>query len=47
MEVIAPDELAAAAIGLNLMDASRAPAAATEGVRQGEELARQLKTLWS
>ena len=47
VEVVAPDDRAAAAIGLNLMDARQAPAAATEGVRQGEELASQLATLWS
>ena len=46
VEVLAPDDRAAAAIGLNLMDARQAPAAAQEGARQGEELAPQLASLW-
>lgn len=46
VELIIPDDQAAAAFGLNLMDASLAPAAAVEGVRQGEDLAEQLGGLW-
>ncbi|CAA9259716.1 MAG: Patatin [uncultured Acidimicrobiales bacterium] len=42
VETIVPDDQAAATIGLNLMDAAQAPAAAAEGVRQGEAMADQL-----
>ena len=46
VEVVAPDDRAAAAIGLNLMDASLAPQAAVEGARQGEDVAERLGALW-
>jgi hypothetical protein len=46
VEVVGPDDAAAAALGLNLMDASRAPTAAIEGLRQGEEQAARLSEVW-
>jgi NTE family protein len=42
IETIGPDEQAAAAMGVNLMDASQAPAAALEGLRQGEAIASEV-----
>jgi hypothetical protein len=47
VEMVTPDEATAAVIGMNLMDSSLAPAAALEGVRQGEELAKQVAEYWS
>ncbi len=47
VEVVGPDAGAGAAMGMNLMDASIAPKAAIEGVRQGEEMAEQLAGFWS
>ncbi len=46
VQVLAPDDAAAAVLGVNLMDASRAPAAALEGLRQGQEAAGQLGPFW-
>jgi NTE family protein len=46
VEVVAPDEGTAKVIGMNLMDASVAPAAALEGVRQGEEIAATVGAYW-
>lgn len=46
VEVVTPDDQAAAAIGLDLMDATLAPGAAVEGVRQGEDVAEQLGAFW-
>jgi NTE family protein len=47
VEVVGPDDGAGAAMGMNLMDASIAPKAALEGVRQGEAIADQLAGFWS
>ncbi|MGH9047932.1 MAG: patatin-like phospholipase family protein [Acidimicrobiales bacterium] len=47
IEVVGPDAGAAKVMGMNLMDASIAPAAALEGVRQGEEIAERLGAFWS
>ena len=47
VEVVTPDEGAARVMGINLMDASIAPAAALEGVRQGEEIAEQVGRYWA
>ena len=47
VRTIGPDDEAAAALGLNLMDATRAPAAAAEGARQGEALAEEIGALWA
>jgi NTE family protein len=46
VEIVGPDDAAAAALGLNLMDATRAPTAAIEGLRQGEEQAARLSEVW-
>lgn len=46
VEVVAPDASAAAAMGMNLMDASIAPRAALEGRRQGEEIADRIGGFW-
>jgi NTE family protein len=46
VEVVGPDAGAGAAMGMNLMDASIAPKAALQGVRQGEEIAEQLAGFW-
>jgi NTE family protein len=47
VETVGPDEGAAKAMGLNLMDASIAPAAAHEGVRQGEAIAERVAEFWA
>jgi NTE family protein len=47
VEVLAADEAAAQAMGLNLMDRSLIPAAVTEGIRQGESEASRLYEFWS
>jgi NTE family protein len=47
VKVVGPDASAAAVMGMNLMDASIAPRAAIEGVRQGEEIAEGLARFWS
>lgn len=47
VEMVVPDDLAAAAMGQNLMDAGQAPVAAVEGVRQGEDVAEHLGALWT
>jgi NTE family protein len=47
IETIAPDAEAAAAMGMNLMDGSIAPAAAEHGVRQGEAIAEHIASRWS
>lgn len=47
VEVVGPDAGAAQAMGLNLMDASIAPKAAIEGMRQGEEIAEAVAKYWS
>jgi NTE family protein len=46
VHLLAPDDGAAAAIGLNVMDARQSPAAAAEGARQGEAAAEGLAALW-
>jgi NTE family protein len=46
VETVTPDQSTSAVIGMNLMDGSLAPAAAVEGVRQGEELAEQVGEYW-
>lgn len=46
VEIVGPDRGAAAVMGVNLMDASQAPAAAEQGARQGEELAAHLDRVW-
>ncbi len=47
VEVVGPDAGASAVMGMNLMDASIAPRAALEGVRQGEEIAERVAAFWS
>ncbi|MFI5047966.1 MAG: patatin-like phospholipase family protein [Acidimicrobiia bacterium] len=47
LEVVGPDEDAAAAIGANLMDAQSAPAAADAGFRQGQAMSATLAGFWS
>jgi NTE family protein len=47
VETVGPDAQAASALGMNLMDATRAPAAALEGVRQGEAMAAEIDALWA
>ena len=47
VEIIGPDQGAVDVMGLNLMDASRAPAAAEQGVRQGEEFAAHVARVWA
>jgi len=47
VEVINPDDRTAKVIGMNLMDASIAPTAALEGLRQGGELAELVAAYWS
>jgi NTE family protein len=47
LETIAPDAEAAAAMGMNLMDGSIAPAAAAHGVRQGEAIAEHIASHWA
>ena len=47
VEVIGPDDEAAAVMGMNLMDFSLGPAAANAGVRQGEAAATALKDFWA
>ena len=46
VEVVGPDASAGTAMGMNLMDASIGPKAALEGLRQGEEMADQIRTYW-
>ncbi len=46
VEVVGPDADAAAAMGMNLMDASIAPKAAVEGRRQGEAMAERIGRFW-
>jgi NTE family protein len=46
LQVVGPDAGAAAAMGINLMDASVAPVAALEGLRQGESAAEQVAAFW-
>jgi NTE family protein len=47
VEVVGPDAAAASAMGMNLMDPSIGPKAALEGLRQGEEIAEQVRTYWA
>jgi NTE family protein len=47
VETVAPDDQAATALGLNLMNAVQAPGAAVEGARQGELLAEQIGEFWT
>jgi NTE family protein len=47
VETIGPDDAAAAAMGMNLMDATLAPKAALEGVRQGQALVAEVSSYWS
>ena len=44
---VVPDEASAAVMGVNLMDASLAPAAAAAGVAQGEAAAEGLAEFWT
>jgi NTE family protein len=46
VEVVGPDEAAAAAMGMNLMDPAIGPKAAMEGLRQGEEIAEKVRRYW-
>jgi NTE family protein len=46
VQVVTPDDGAAAVMGMNLMDGSVAPLAATEGLRQGEALAEEVGSFW-
>lgn len=46
VEVVAPDEATATALGPNLMDPSVAPQAAEAGLRQGAGAAERLRDLW-
>jgi NTE family protein len=46
VELIQPDEEALAAFGPNLMDASRRPAIAEAGLKQGHKEAARLKAFW-
>jgi NTE family protein len=45
-ELLLPDDASAEAFGLNLMDASRRPAAARAGLAQGEAMAQSLRKVW-
>jgi NTE family protein len=47
VELIEADQDSARAIGVNLMDPSRIPAAVDEGIRQGESAASRLREFWS
>lgn len=47
VELVAPDDAAAAAMGINLMDSRQAPAAAREGLRQGELEAERIRAAWA
>jgi NTE family protein len=47
VEVIGPDDEAAAVMGINLMDFSLGAAASSAGVRQGEAAAAALKDFWA
>jgi NTE family protein len=47
VEVIAPDALSAESFGPNLMDASRRPAAAESGLRQGKMEAGRIRKFWA
>ena len=47
VETIAPDDDAAAVLGLNLMDGSRLLEAAEAGLRQGKREADRLSTFWA
>lgn len=47
VEVLAPDDQAAAAMGRNVMDPAGAPAAAAEGLRQGQLMAEQIGPIWA
>lgn len=47
VEIVGPDEGAAKVMGLNLMDAAVGPAAAAEGVRQGEAIAERIGNFWA
>jgi NTE family protein len=44
---VAPDEAARTVIGINFMDPSVAPAAATAGVEQAERMADEIRAFWS
>jgi NTE family protein len=46
VHTLGPDAEAAATFGLNLMDASKAPAAAVAGLRQGEAIADEVASYW-
>jgi len=46
LHVVTPDTGATEVMGMNLMDASIAPAAAVEGLRQGEQLASSVGRFW-
>ena len=46
VEIVGPDEGAAKVMGLNLMDAAVGPAAAAEGLRQGEAIAERIGRFW-
>lgn len=47
VELVAPDEAAAAVMGINLMDGTRTGAIADAGLLQGGQLAAQLANFWS
>jgi NTE family protein len=47
VKVVGPDPGASEVMGMNLMDGSIAPAAAFEGVRQGEAIAGDLAKFWA
>ena len=47
VEMIGPDDQAAAVLGINLMDATQAPPAAREGLRQGESIAEEVAAYWT
>jgi NTE family protein len=46
VEMVSPDASSAVVMGMNLMDASTAPAAAEAGLRQGERTADVLRQFW-
>lgn len=47
VEVLGPDASASSVMGMNLMDPSIGPKAAMEGLRQGEDLADQVRSYWA
>lgn len=47
VEMLVPDDEAAAMLGLNLMDSTRSLAAAETGIRQGRQNADRLGAFWS